>query len=242
MVPGAKLRQRMVQLGEEQGLDVPAYIQESGYQFSQLIRQVSTVRIDRVLGSDILVGLHGASKPRWVQVPIPARGGLRRDLYLAFTRMTTEPFVYLPHSDKFVTADLSEGESIKIAKVSHESLISDRRTFVKTLPLDEQRPFLDALNHPTNPLTQFRDVIIEHSKINHWISAHADQLRSRITQWAKDNQITPRDTWFRKSQGTISPHRTLIRIVPYLSEDEIRDLRIPFRAIEALLADSTKDE
>lgn len=242
MVPGAKLRQRMVQLGAEREFDVPAYVRDTGLPFSRLVERVDTVTIVRPPGSDILVGLHGASTPKWDPQSVSTRGELRSDLYRAFTRIAPEPYVYLPHSDKFVTADLSEGESIKVMRISLDSLIADRRAFVETLQSDEQPPFLAALNHSANPLTQFRNVAIERSRINQWISVQAEQLRSRIIQWAADNKITPRDAWFRRSRGATSPHRALYRLVPYLTADEIRDLRIPFRAIEALLADSTTNE
>jgi hypothetical protein len=242
MVPGAKLRQRMVQLGALQDLDVPAYVQASGLPFSRLVEQVDTVIITRRPGSDILVGLHGASAPKWFPKSASARGELRGDLYRAFTRITPEPFVYLPHSDKFVTVDLAEGESIKVLRVSLDSLIADRRAFVETLQQDEQKPFLAALNHSANPLTQFRNVAIEQAKINQWAAVQAEQLRARVIQWATDNQITPRDAWFKRSRGVTSPHRTLYRLVPYLTSDEIRDLRIPFRAVEAFLADAATSE
>ncbi len=242
MIPGAKLRQRMVQLGAEREFDVPAYVQNSGLPFSRLVERVDAVTIVRPPGSDILIGLHGSSTPKWDPKSISTRGELRSDLYRAFTRISPEPYVYLPHSDKFVTADLSEGESIKVARISLDSLIADRRAFVETLQPDEQPPFLAALNHSVNPLAQFRNIAIERSRINQWISVQTEQLRSRIIQWAANNKITPRDAWFRRSRGVASPHRTLYRLVPYLTADEIRDLRIPFRTIEALLADSTINE
>lgn len=242
MVPGAKLRQRMVLLGARQELDVPAHVQASGRPFSSLIEKVDGVTIVRRTGSDMLVGLHGAHAPQWHPKSGPGRGGLRSDVYRAFTRVVPEPFVYLPHADKFVTADMAEGESIKVSTVSLDSLIADRRAFVEKLPPDEQKPFLAALDHSANPLTSFRNVAVAQGKINQWIAVQAEQIRSQVIRWATDNQITPRDAWFRNPRTGAIPHRTLYRLVPYLTADEIRDLRIPFRAVEAFLADSDPRE
>ena len=184
----------------------------------------------------MLVGLHGAHAPQWHPKSGPGRGGLRSDVYRAFTRVVPEPFVYLPHADKFVTANMAEGESIKVLAVSLDSLIADRRAFVEKLPPDEQKPFLAALDQSANPLTNFRNVAVAQGKINQWIAVQAEQIRSRVIRWATDNQITPRDAWFRNPRTGAIPHRTLYRLVPYLTADEIRDLRIPFRAVEAFLA------
>ena len=242
MVPGAKLRQRMGELGAQMGLDVAAHVQASDHPFATLVEQVDSVVIVRRTGSDMLVGLRGASAPQWHPKSDARRGDLRRDVYQAFTRVVAEPFVYLPHSDKFVTVDMAEGESIQVVGVSFDSLIEDRRAFVRTLPPDEQEPFLRALNHSVSPLAEFRNVAIARGQINLWNAAHTSQIRSRVIRWATDNQITPRDAWFQNPRSATSPHRALYRLVPFLTADEIRDLRIPFRAVEALLADSTSGE
>ena len=242
MVPGAKLRQRMVQIGAERKLDIAAYVQASGHPFSRLVEQVEGVVVTRRAGSDVVVGLRGASTPQWHPKSGPRRGELRSDVYRAFTRVAAEPFVYMPHSDKFVTANMAEGESIKVSGVSFDALIEDRRAFVQTLPPDEQTPFLAALNHSANPLAEFRNVAGARGKLSQWIAVQANQIRARVIQWATNNQITPRDAWFRNPRPGTSPHRALYRLVPYLTVDEIRDLRIPFRAIEAFLADSAPSE
>ena len=242
MVPGAKLHQRMAVLGDRRELDVAAHVQASGQPFSRLIEQVDGIIIARRAGSDMLVGLRGARTPQWHPKSRAKGGELRSDVYRAFTRVVPEPFVYLPHSDKFVSADMAEGESIKVLGVSLDSLVEDRRAFVQKLPLDEQKPLLAALDHSANPLTQFRNVAITQGKISQWIAEQTEQIRSRVIRWATDNQITPRDAWFRNPRTGTSPHRTLHRLVPYLTADEIRDLRIPFRAVEAFLADSASRE
>lgn len=107
MVPGAKLRQRMVEIGRKEGFDVAAHVANSDGSFSKLTAQVDGVTVRTQTGSDVLVGLRGARVPD-VTRPDSAKvrySALRKDLYLAFTRVSNVPYVYLPGSDKFVTVD-----------------------------------------------------------------------------------------------------------------------------------------
>ena len=64
MVPGAKLRQRMVEIGAERKLDVAAHVQATDHLFSRLVEQVDGVVVTRRAGSDMVVGLRGASTPQ----------------------------------------------------------------------------------------------------------------------------------------------------------------------------------
>ena len=56
MVVGAKLRQKMVEVGHEEQLDVGTHVEESGQPFSRLVEQVNGVVVRRRPGRDILVG------------------------------------------------------------------------------------------------------------------------------------------------------------------------------------------
>ena len=60
MVPGSKLRQRMVEVGQAEGFDVGAHVAVSGIPFSKLAANVAGVTIKEQLGSDVLIGLQGA--------------------------------------------------------------------------------------------------------------------------------------------------------------------------------------
>ena len=60
-------------------------------------------------------------------------GGLRSDVFQAFTRISKVPFVYLPGSDRFVTSDKAKGPAIEVDRVGLESLIASRRAFAESL-------------------------------------------------------------------------------------------------------------
>ena len=239
MVPGAKLRQKMVELGRQEGIDVAAQVANSGSSFSKLTAQVDGVTVRTQTGSDVLVGLHGARVPDITGSDSDKirYSPLRKDVYQAFTRISNIPYVYLPGSDKFVTVDQAEGPSVKIPGPTLESLITIRREFVATLPPDSRQPLLDALNRSANPLSDFRREVAACGMFDKWYSVQAQDIKDRVVEWAKLNELTPRDAWFRHPRMTNSPHRTLALLAPYLTPDEIRELRIPFRAVEALLSD-----
>ena len=240
MVPGAKLRQRMVEVGQTEGFDVGAHVAVSGIPFAKLAANVAGVTVKEQPGSDVLVGLQGAraadEPTRFGSAKTPY-GTFRKDVYQAFTRVSIVPYVYLPGSDKFVTEDHAYGPSIKVDGPSLDRLIAVRRDFVKTLPQEAWEPLLNALDRSPNPLSEFRRVVVAAGAFDKWSAMHAETIRLDIVKWARENNVTPRDAWFHNPQTVISPHRALTRLVPYLTADEIRELHIPFRAIEALLAD-----
>ena len=93
MVVGAKLRQKMVELGRAQDLDVAAFVAGSADSFSVLLDGVAGVVARRRPGSDVLVGTASAKEPEWQRVSAGSRGALRGDVYQAFTRVVLVPFV-----------------------------------------------------------------------------------------------------------------------------------------------------
>ena len=133
MVVGAKLRQKMVELGREEQLDVAACVGESGQPFSRLVEQVDGVVVRRRPGGDMLVGTPQADEPdREAVTPLP-RGALRGDVYQAFTRIAPTPVVYSPGADRFLGEENAEGLSIGVPDVTLETLIQDRREFAESL-------------------------------------------------------------------------------------------------------------
>ena len=239
MVPGAKLREHMVRAGYAAGFDVGGHVDKSGISFSRLVERVPGVTVKVRPGSDVAIGLDGARIPDHSsdqRVATPSRhGGLRSDVYQAFTRVSKIPFVYLPGIDRFVTEDRAEGPSIAVNVQTLEHLISYRKEFIDTLPPEHQQQLRDSLIS-TNPLSDFRREISALGMVVEWTSAQEKKIKSQVLQWSSEHGVTPRDSWFRRMHlYRTNAHRTLARLTPHLTPDEIRDLRIPFRAVEALL-------
>ena len=237
MVVGAKLRQRMVELGRREDLDVAAYVSGSGHSFSGLLDVVAGVVVRRRPGSDVLVSTADAKEPEWQSVSPVRRGALRGDVYQAFTRVVQIPFVYSPETDRFLSEEIAEGRMIGVPEVTVDALIQDRQQFVETLEGEVQGPLLDALRRSPNPLAAFRQAVEGLGILDKWGSEQAKIVWSRVESWAAQNSVTPRASWFRPRRSADSAHHTLSRIAPYLTANEIRQLQIPFRAVEALLSD-----
>lgn len=237
MTVGAKLRQKMLELGQEENLDVGAYVAESGESFSGLIEKVAGVVVRRRPGRDVLVGTPNAEEPKWKSGSPIRRGALRGDVYQAFTRVVHIPFVYSPDRDRFLSEENAEGRTIRVSEVTMDVLVKDRQQFVESLDVEMQAPLLDALNRSPNPLSAFRQVVERLGILDRWGLEQSGIIWRRVEKWAMENSITPRASWYSRGQTGESAHRALSRLADYMTASEIRQLKIPFRAVEAFLAD-----
>lgn len=237
MTVGAKLRQKMLELGREENLDVGAYVAESGKSFSDLIEEIAGVVVRRRPGRDVLVGTPDAKEPKWKSGSPIRRGALRGDVYQAFTRVVHIPVVYSPDTDRFLSEENAEGRTIRVPEVTMDILIKDRQQFVKSLDVEMQAPLLDALNRSPNPLSAFRQDVERLGILDRWGLEQSRIIWRRVEKWAMENSVAPRASWYSRAQTGKSAHRALSRLVDYMTANEIRQLNIPFRAIEAFLAD-----
>lgn len=237
MVVGAKLHQKMLELGREGNLDVGAYVGRSEESFSGLIERVAGVVVRRRPGHDVLVGTPDAGEPKWESASRSRRGALRGDVYQAFTRVVSVPVVYSPDKDRFMSEEIAEGRTIRVPEVTADTLIQDRRQFVESLDAEMQSPLLDALTRSPNPLTAFRQGVERLDILDRWGVEQSKIIWQRVEKWAVENSVTPRTSWYNRGHPVESAHRTLSRLAPYMTANEIRQLKIPFRAVEAFLSD-----
>ena len=240
MVPGAKLRREMELIGSESAFDVAGHVASSGRTFSNLINEVEGVVIRARPGSDILVGLEGSRPPPSNTSAVADSTGsarLRTDVWEAFRKLSPSPYIYQPDSDRFMVASEGQGPSIPVPEVSLEGLVQDREEFLEALDSVVQSQLRRALHHSSKPLTDFRIALESRGLFKQWTSVQADQIRRRVIKWAEQNDIEPRNAWFSPSRSSVAAHHTLERLIPYMTTDEIRDLKVPVRAVEALLAD-----
>ena len=237
MVVGAKLRQKMVAVGLEEQLNVGAYVEESGQPFSRLVEQVPGVVVRRRPGRDVLVGTPQAEEPEWDAASPTRRGALRGDVYQAFTRIAPAPVVYSPDTDRFLAEEKAEGRSIRVPDVTLETLIQDRRQFAESLAAEMEQPLMDALTRSPNPLSAFRHAVGRLGIPDKWGQEQSRIVWQRVETWAAENSVTPRVTWQGRGQTVASAHHTLSKLADYMTASEIRQLKIPFRAVEALLSE-----
>ena len=245
MVPGAKLRQAMETLAHEEGFNIAAHLAHQGHSFSTSISEVEGVTIRRRPGSDLLVGLAGSSPPA---SPTLARiaSRLRKDIWEAFTKLSPDRYVYEPDADRFIISGEAEGPTMPVPEVTLDLHMRDRQEFVKTLPAGLQEEVGSVLRHSSKPLADFRAALEEKAILNDWMSFQVDRTAHRIRDWAKQNQIDLRQSWFapRRHQASAhqalgSAHQTLERLIPYMTHEELYEIKVPLRVVEAILKDQS---
>ena len=221
MVVGAKLRQKMVELGLEENLDVDTYVRETGESFSGLVEQVAGVVVQRRSGRDVLVGTPQAKEPKREAASRTRRGVLRGDVYQAFTRVAPVPVVYSPDSDRFLSEENAEGRTIRVPEVTLDTLIQDRRQFVESLDEESQRPLLEALTRSANPLAAFRKTVERLGILGQWGPEQSRIIWRRVEKWAEECGVTPRANWYGRGQTGESAHRMLSRLAEHMTANEI---------------------
>ena len=243
MVPGAKLRLEMESVGAEMGFSVPEYLASSDEPFGALVEQVEEVVVIRRPGTDMLVGVGAAGPPQGPSTKrsVGTTGSLRRDVFEAFTRLSNVAFVYLPETDRFVPENLAQGRSIPVPETNLDGLVRDREDFARSQDSQAQPALLAALTRSSKPLADFHRVLSETDLLSSWAATQGDLLRERVTAWAREHDIQPRDSWFTRDRSRPGTRYALEQLIPYLTAEEIRELKIPFRAVEALIADRSRN-
>ena len=246
LVPGAKLRQQLEVLAAEEGADLGAYLYDNRIKFAELVERDSKIVVYRRPGTDMSVGFQGAAWPSTRSGAAKARQTsgvrLRRDAYAAFTRISDQPYYYIPNDDRF-TIDAAEAtQAIEVPRVTLEGLVSIRRAFAEQLAEPDSRDeLLRALDYSPNPLSDFQRTVLALHLGRLWHQFNVQTLKSQLTQWAEENRISLSQTWFEddaeSSSRTVSPQELLAQLARHLTDDEVRQLRLPFAAFEAMYSE-----
>lgn len=233
-VPGSKLRFEMVRLAGESNQEFTTYLTGENLTFRQLV-DIDGVDVHIRVGTDMLVGLEGAALP---EPSSQGRTKLRQDVYLAFTRVSPEPFHYLVRRDKFAAEKLEGEASIQVEATTLDSLIARRTSFAESREDDRAKEdLLRSLRGFANPLAAFQRSLKEFQLGQSWHDFNYEAIRTEIGEWAKKNDTEMSAAWFT---DTISadiqdaPQKILAEVARHMTDDEIRELRLPFSAIEKL--------
>ena len=246
LVPGAKLRQQLEALAAEEGADLRAYLYDNRIKFAELVERDPKIVVYRRPGTDMSVGFQGAAWPSTRTETAKARQTtgvrLRRDAYAAFTRISDQPYYYIPDNDRFTTDATESTKAIGVPRVTLEGLVSTRRAFAGQLAEPESRDqLLRALDYSPNPLSDFQRTVHALHLGRLWHQFNVDTLRSRMTDWAEENGTAFSPTWLEddseSSATTVSPQELLAQLARHLTDDEVRQLRLPFAAFEAMYSD-----
>ena len=250
LVPGAKLRQRIHEIGLSSEADLREHLESNSQTFSDFLRGVPDIVMEKRRGTDMLVGLEGAKRPaaddqRIQRLPSHSPPRLRQDAYTALTRLTPSQYYYVRESDSFTSRPAAEENGIPVPQATHDGLVAIRRDFAeKVTESDKRERLLSSLNQSSNPLASFRNVVAQLGLTEDWASHLYKSLRELLEYWAYQNNLQPSDSWFRESgsrRGKVDrPQDILSRFAQYLTEDEARSVAVPFRAVEAMYRDISR--
>lgn len=241
---GAVLRNKIEEICKESEDDFDAYLKGSNQRFVQVIQQVSGVAIRRLPDTDMFVGLEGADWPEFRVGESEGSGQpksrrFRSDVYDAFTKISDRGFWYFSDFDEFTQEIPASDSRIKISlpAVTLDQLREQRRSFAALQSDDLNEELIRATDRSANPLAQFQAMISRHKLGQKWHKFKADTLMEQIQNWAKENSIEFRPSWVESDQAQESrksPQRLMADFAFLMTDDEIRSISVPFRAVEAL--------
>lgn len=252
MTRGAILRQKLDELALAQGTNLGEHLRETNQRFVDLLARIPGVVIHRRPGTDMYVGLQGAS---WPSVDIEEarrfrRSGLRfrRDVYDALTKISDRAFYYIPSRDEFTqeTSDEDVGERIALPRVTLDSLLDERREFAAQRSTEESKnELLRATDHSANPLAEFQASILRQRLGPVWHQYNASVLKRKLEVWASGHNIEIPSSWIVQEsvdRRQETSQNLLARFSGYMTDEEVRATMVPFRAVEAMYNDLARQQ
>ncbi len=232
-VPGAKLLQRVQALAQSREKDFLSDLRAERVRFSQYLSQLgSAIKVHKRGASDMLVGYDTAT----LEIPQSHerryRSEFRPDVYNAFSRSHPAPVVYDKQADRFGTQPAEDG--IPGPSLIRQDFLNWRREFVSDLRDMEQRSNLETSLMTDSPLTNFRKELAERGLTTSWQDFKNQKIRSAIEKWAADSSVAIRESWFMQPPKS-DVKGLLASVAEVMTEEEVRELAIPIRAIEAYL-------
>ncbi len=247
-VVGAKLQQRAEMLADGNEESLSDYLNSQSLKFSDFLATIPGIVVYKQRGSDMLVGFQGATLP---QLPTDRAYrdindrplALRQDVYLAFTRVSASPWFYVPSMDVFTREPSADVRKLEIPRVTLNTLVEDRKQFAEEIEATEAKDdLLAALYYSGNPLADFQRVVMKLHLGRDWHEFNVKQLLNRIRKWASEQDLPQSNKWTetRESSRILTPQDILVTVARLMSDEEVRELRLPFRVIEALLRQTSK--
>ena len=246
-VPGAKLHTEVSKRGWREGEEFGRFLQEQGLTFSSFLDSIPEITVHRFRGTDTLVGFDGAEllvQPGTTTRRTDGFQRIRPDVFEAFTKITSEPYHYIVDSDEFGPEPSNSGTSIPLPMRSLDDLLQQRDAFIATLEEGEAKNELyQAIKWSASPLSAFQRTVKTFGLGGRWHDFRFKTMRDEILAWADAKSINASPEWFaQRAEGPTveSPQQILSQITAHMSDEEIRSLAIPFRAVEEAFKSITR--
>ena len=242
LITGATLKQS-IRAASENETALDSYLKDTGLRFASFLERIDGVEVKKRVGTDMLVGLEGAKWPTISPARAPSHPEFRQDVYEALTRASQARYHYLPSTDEFRPSSGELSDTIAMPLVTLEDLVAQRREFAESVEDSSARQALFvSLDGSVNPLANFQRELNLRGLAENWHRFKFDTLFAKLSEWASANNIAVSPAWHNTAieHKRDTSQQILTRLVQYMSEQEIRDLNVPFRAVEAFYRDLTK--
>jgi hypothetical protein len=236
-VPGAKLHTEVSKIGFRKSEDFGEYLRAQAVTFSQFLERNPKLTVHRRPGADVLVGFDGAI------LPVRTRGArdytvLREDVYSAFTRISPNPYVYVPTTDLFTTQPGEAIDPVDVPAITLDDLLVQRKEFAKSLESEEARDGLTrSIERSPTPLISFQRTVNALGISRQWHDFKYRDVKASIEKWATEKGVAVSQGWFSQQSDIPpieSPQTILSELARHMTDEEIRSIAIPFRAVEEL--------
>lgn len=235
---GAILHRKVIEIARRSDLDFDGYLKETNQRFSSAVQKVDNIELHKRPNTDMYVGLLGAKWPEPTAKWTPrTQHRFRADVYEAFTRISNNDYWYLPDADAF-SNDIAQDDTrrkIRVPSVTLESLLDQRRRFSEESEAHDELE--RAIERSPNPLAAFQAEINRLRLGQEWHRHKSTTLRKSIEEWAEENGIEFSPQWMEQqgAEATLqSPQQLMAAFAAYMTDEEIRSISVPFRAVEAM--------
>lgn len=216
-VPGARLRQLINTLASNKGRGFPPDDFAPPKKFRDFLSYFESkkVIVTRVRdGQDMLVAPADSHSLLVEKSRITDPGGaaFRKDLFLAFTRISTHGFLYLGSQDRFEQSLSSthdaDGYQIQVPPVTVDQSIKDRQEFCDEIEDQKLSGTLrQSLNsHDPAALRVFGEKVRESGLQVQWHRFRIRLLEQRIRAWANNAGIDWQAAWWSHQDAGSSRH------------------------------------
>ena len=235
---GAILHGKVRDVARRYDLDFDQYLKETNQRFASVVQRVDNVVLHKRPNTDMYVGLEGAKWPETTAEWTPRNlDRFREDVYEAFTRIGDNDYWYFPDTDEFrndVSLD-DNRKKVRVPSVSLDSLLEQRRKFAEESEAPDE--LKRAIDRSPNPLAAFQAEINQQRLGRKWHIYKSKTLRESIEQWAEQHGIGFSPQWTESEiteDNTQSPQQLMATFAAYMTDEEVRSISVPFRAVEAM--------
>ncbi|MGH2461380.1 MAG: hypothetical protein ACRDIY_21185, partial [Chloroflexota bacterium] len=225
----------------DHGIDFGKFLHDRRQSFAQFLDEFpGQFKVVRRVGTDILVGRSAEEfETPENHSPSGVSRSIRNDFYNALIDLRDGiKFGYDPTRDLVIQvllmAKLPDRDLVPLPKSTLDEQIEWRRQFARERA---DKPLEAALQDSYPALSTFRSMVRNRHIDRDWHDFKYQRLRRKIIDWASEYHVEVRDGWFSGALSTKPLEPTmadlLSKVADYLTDDELREMKIPLRAFHS---------